>query len=215
MRFWGILIIGLAFVVAGAVVWAMDAGDNRDGTAGSTSTTTTTTTTEVETTTTSEGDTTTTSTTEGDTTTTTESETTTTTEGDTTTTSSSTTTTTSSGPDETGPAISDLTISEDELTEWCEGDPEAGATLTMSLEADDPSGIASVFVSWLVDLSDGFADFELVGDRWEAEIFFESGTIFDIIEPQAVDLVIVAEDGVGNFTFEERIGPLLNPQECG
>lgn len=221
MRFRLALLIGAALIVAGVVV--LIPSDDGEVTAGSTSTTeagdTTTTTDLADTsTTTSPDDGSTTTVTAGDTTTTSEpGETTTTTEPEetTTTTNGETTTTTSGGPDEVGPTVTNVIISDDDLTEWCEGDSEESATMTVSLQADDPSGIEAVFLSWLVDLTDGFADFVLNGDTWEAEVLFESGTIFDIIEPQLIDMTIVAEDGAGNFTFVDRFGPTLTPQECG
>lgn len=216
------LLIGTAFIVAGVV--ALLPSDDGEVTAGSTSTSTTeadSTTTSAEAqdaTTTSESGGSTATTTAGETTTTSEAgDTTTTTEaGDTTTTTAQgTTTTTQSGPDEEGPTIANIVISDDDLTEWCDGDAEAAATMTISLTAEDPSGIEDVFVSWLVDLSDGFGEFVLDGGTWETRILFESGTIFDILEPQQIDMTIVAEDTAGNFTFVDRFGPTLTPQECG
>ncbi len=225
MRFRLALLLGAAFVIAGVVV--MIPTDDGDVTADSTSTTAadTSTTSESGETTTTEGSGTTTTqdggtaTTAGagETTTTVSGDTTTTTVGGTTTTTGqeTTTTTTASGEDVTGPTITNVVISDDDLTEWCEGDPEENSTMTISLQAEDPSGIDGVFVSWLVDLSDGFADLVLNGDTWETEILFEAGTIFDIIEPQPIDMTIVAEDSEGNFTFVDRFGPTLSPQECG
>ena len=224
MRFRLALLLGAAFIVAGVVV--MIPTDDGDVTAGSTSTTVpdTSTTTASGDTTTTEGSVTGTTQADGSTTTTESGETTTTVSGDTTTTLGETTTTTAqetttttaaSGDDVTGPTVTNVVISDDDITEWCEGDPEENATMTISLQAEDPSGVEAVFVSWLVDLSDGFADLVQDGDTWETEILFEAGTIFDIIEPQPIDMTIVAEDSEGNFTFVDRFGPALTPQECG
>ena len=112
----------------------------------------------------------------------------------TTTTAAASTTTTADG---TGPTLGAITASPDSIHE----DGSAGCsdtTTTVTVSAEDPSGVSSVTLQWQVGSESGSAGMSPSGQTWAVTIGPFPDNTLPFGTSSAIDLTVTAVDGLGN-----------------